>query len=558
MISRKLLNDKVWRMSHLYKIVDKNLKKITFVDNEAQADFDKNKHTRNIILKSRQLGFTTKEGIDNLDDTLFTKNFSSLFIAHTKDDAIEIFDKKIDLAWKNFDADNVFELSEGESLTSLWDVDTSTANKLKFGLGHNIFSQMIVSNSGRSGTHNRVHISEFAKLCAKYPAKADEIITGTIPSVPIDGRIDIESTAEGMGGHFYDMFWEAWNRKREPLKTEFKAHFYNWQWDKEDIDKITAVIPVSEMEQGNKFAEYQKIHKLSDLEITYYYSKWLSLKKDWEKLHQEYPTTPEEAFIASGNTFFNKERITLLLTTVPESLILPKTEIPEKLLQYYLDGDLIIYEKPEPFGSYVIGADVAEGKLGDSSSCTLINNKTLKTCAEFDSNKIRPDEYAEFLNALGRWYNNAYLGVESNSGLWVLTELFETLCYPNLYFREGVDDITHSIKRQLGFSTNGVSRKPMLDNLLVQVNLYDGIWSKRFLQECLVFIKNDMGRPEAMDGKHDDLIICTGIAHYIRENAPAEQVASGIRELKSVEERIMARLEAKKHQSNMISQNDYI
>lgn len=57
---------------------------------------------------------------------------------------------------------------------------------------------MTVSNSGRSGTHNRVHVSEFAKLCAKYPAKADEIITGTIPSVPANGRMDIESTAEGM------------------------------------------------------------------------------------------------------------------------------------------------------------------------------------------------------------------------------------------------------------------------------------------------------------------------------------------------------------------------
>lgn len=109
-------------MSHLYTIVDKNLKKIVFKKNRAQEDFDKKKHTRNVILKSRQLGFTTFEAIDSLDDTLFTRNFSDLFIAHTKEDAIEIFDKKIDLAWKNFD----------KELSTLWKVDASTANKLKF------------------------------------------------------------------------------------------------------------------------------------------------------------------------------------------------------------------------------------------------------------------------------------------------------------------------------------------------------------------------------------------------------------------------------------------
>jgi hypothetical protein len=361
-------------------------------------------------------------------------------------------------------------------------------------------------------------------LCAKYPLKADEIISGTIPSVPVDGRIDIESTAEGMGGHFYDLFWEAWDRRREPLRSEFKAHFYNWQWDDEEIAKVQRIIPIIEMEESDKFKEYQIGHNLTDIEITYYYEKWLSLKKDWDKLHQEYPTTPEEAFVASGNTFFNKERIMYLLTGAPEPIEVDKTTLPEKLLKYYVDGDLLIYELPNKYGSYVCAADVAEGKLGDSSSCSLINNKTLKPCADFNSNKIRPDDYAAFLNALGRWYNNSYLGVESNSGLWVLTELFEVLKYPNLYWREAIDDVTHTISKRLGYHTGPGTqgRKVMLDNLNVQVNLFEGIWTKRFLQQCLVFIRNDMGRPEAMEGKHDDDIIATGIVHFIRENAPAE------------------------------------
>ena len=535
-------------MSHLYTIVDRNLNKITFKLNKAQAHFNKNKHTRNIILKSRRIGFTTYEAVDAFDDTLFTKNFSSLFIAHTKEDAIEIFDTKIDFCWKAFNSE----------LKTLWKVDMSTANKLKFNFGDDTYSQIIVSNSGRSGIYNRVHITEFAKLCVKYPARAKEVISGTLPTVPVEGRADIESTAEGMGGDFYDIFWEAWNRKREPLPKEFKAHFYNWQWDEEDIAKIEHTIPTAQMEESSKFADYQIAHNLTDKEITYYYSIWLSLNKNWEILHQEFPTTPEEAFVASGNTFFNKERVMYLLADAPEELEVDIKELPEKLLKYYIDGDLKIYELPKSVGSYVLAADVAEGKLGDSSTFYLIDNLTLKPCAEFDSNKIRPDEFAELLDSIGRWYNNAYLAVESNAGLWVLTTLYETHCYPNLYWRETVDDVTHAIGKKLGYHTGGSNRKPMLDNLLVQVNLEEGVWTKGFLQQCLVFIKADNGRPEAMQGKHDDIIIATGICHYIRENAPSVKQLPKTGELHTAEERIMARLKAKQLNTKTISQNNYL
>ena len=94
MVDPRLL-DKNWRIEHLYSIVDRNLKRIQFKKNRAQSDFENNKHNFNIILKSRRLGFTTFECVDMIDDTLFTRNFTGLFIAHTQNAAIEIFDKKI-------------------------------------------------------------------------------------------------------------------------------------------------------------------------------------------------------------------------------------------------------------------------------------------------------------------------------------------------------------------------------------------------------------------------------------------------------------------------------
>ena len=53
------LSDWRWRINNLYFITDKNGKKIKFKLNEAQMTFFEGMHYRNIILKARQLGFTT-------------------------------------------------------------------------------------------------------------------------------------------------------------------------------------------------------------------------------------------------------------------------------------------------------------------------------------------------------------------------------------------------------------------------------------------------------------------------------------------------------------------
>ncbi len=285
------LLDKEWRMAHLYKIRNKNQELVQFKRNKAQQHYALHKHTRNLILKSRQLGFTTDEAVDSLDDTLFTRNMECLLIAHGLKPAEDIFDKKIELAWKSMHQD----------LRSLWKVDTNTAQALKFEFGDGTFSSISVSTSGRSGTYNRVHVTEFANICRKYPEKAREIIEGTIPAVPTHGRVDIESTSEGASGRFYEMCMEAYQRGEPTNPLEFKFHFYNWTWD-EEIDNMKAVAVPAE------FKIYQATHSLTDVQITYYYYKWISLNKDWNALHREFPTTPEEAFeaIVEG-TFYGVE-----------------------------------------------------------------------------------------------------------------------------------------------------------------------------------------------------------------------------------------------------------
>ena len=274
------LKSKEWRTANLYKIRDKQKNLIKFIRNKAQSHFNQNKWSRNIILKSRQLGFTTDESLDSLDDALFTRNTECLLIAHNLDAGKAIFDKKIELAWKNVRPE----------LRQLYKVDANTAQTLKFEFGDGSFSSIAVDTTGRSGTYNRVHITEFADVCKKYPNKVKDILEGTIPAVPTNGRVDIESTSQGASGEFYEMFMQAWERGEPKYPVEYKAHFYNWTWD-EEIEQI-----VPEPNLPDEFKEYQKLNNLTDKQISYYYQKWLSLNKDWNSLHKEYPTTPEEAF----------------------------------------------------------------------------------------------------------------------------------------------------------------------------------------------------------------------------------------------------------------------
>ena len=289
------LKDKNWRLNNLYKIRNKKGELIKFRLNRAQNHYNENKWFRNLILKSRQLGFTTYEAIDSLDDVLFSPNFDALMIAHNLEAGESIFTKKISFAWEKLPDD----------LRRLWSVDNKTSKTLKYDFGERGFSSLAVDTSGRSGTYQRLHVTELADISKKYPKKVPDIIEGTIPAVPTSGRVDIESTSQGASGEFYDMFMESWGEEAKSPQ-QYKAHFYNWTWDDEELESIQA-IPFAEMQQGDKFKEYAEKHKLTDVQITYYYLKWLSLNKKWNALKREYPTTPEEAFDAvSEGTFFGE------------------------------------------------------------------------------------------------------------------------------------------------------------------------------------------------------------------------------------------------------------
>lgn len=72
----KRLTDRVWRLESgvLYKIKDKEGNVVPFFPNESQRDLHRRQWYRNIILKARQLGFSTDIEIQALDYALFNEN----------------------------------------------------------------------------------------------------------------------------------------------------------------------------------------------------------------------------------------------------------------------------------------------------------------------------------------------------------------------------------------------------------------------------------------------------------------------------------------------------
>lgn len=286
------LKNRWWRLNNLYYIVDRYGQKTLFRPNWAQHDLYTNVHYCNVVLKARQLGMSTFITILFLDACLFNSNVSAGIIAHTREDAKTLF-KKVRFAYENLP----------ETLRSYLEADTDSANELVFSNG----SSIRVGTSMRSSSLQYLHISEFGKICRKYPEKANEIITGSLNTVAPGQFIFIESTAEGREGHFYDICQQAMKNtysEVELSELDFKFHFYPW-WKHPDyvLNDVSYIIPQEDLDY---FEELQGENIQLNAEQRVWYSK--KRAQQGEGMRQEYPSTPEESFyVSTEGLYYGKQ-----------------------------------------------------------------------------------------------------------------------------------------------------------------------------------------------------------------------------------------------------------
>jgi hypothetical protein len=273
--------DPLWRLSNLYTIVNKDGKAVRFEPNWAQIELLQGIHNRNLILKARQLGFTTLCCLIYLDDCLFNANVQAAVIAHKLDDAKIIFKNKVKFPYDNLD----------EGLRAAVPLTQDSADTLALANG----SSIRVSTSTRSGTVNWLHVSEYGKICAQFPDKAREIKTGAFPSAE-RGTITIESTAEGEDGDFYDKSQLAKalaDAGADLTNKDFKFFFFPW-WAEKSYAMPRSSVPASPIDTAYfERIENEAKTKLSPEQRNW----WLSQERDLGgDMKREYPATPQEAF----------------------------------------------------------------------------------------------------------------------------------------------------------------------------------------------------------------------------------------------------------------------
>lgn len=499
------MKDVWWRLDNLYYIQDEDGKEVLFQLRPIQRLFLQVAWYRNVILKARQLGFTTAIDIFILDRAVFNANTNCGIIAHTKDDVVEIFANKVKYAYERLPSD----------IRSVVTAATDKANHLKFSNG----SSVRVAVSMRSGTLQILHISEYGKLWARYPEKAKEVKTGSLPTVHQNGMIFIESTAEGIGGHFHELSMQSkrlFDEGVELNRLDYKFHFFPWWGD----SKYELPCP-DEYVFSREHVKYSEgLDKYTGKVLSRNKRYWYVVTESTygTEMKQEYPSTPEEAFLFSGRKAFDANSLNAAEEMCFPPMFTGEISTVNGELREIDGGELHIWEMPDPNEKYSIGADVAEGiEVGeedkdlDYSSADVLDGFGQQV-AQWHG-RIGTDLYGQILDQLGRLYNNAYLGVERNNhGHAVLNEL-KRLNYPNVHIQEMIDDKRNKKTRKPGFHTN-VATKPFIIGNLSNAfrDEESGIRSKQTIKECHTYVVDGKGRYGAQDSCHDDRVMSYAIA----------------------------------------------
>ena len=305
------LADPLYRLNNLYYITDKTGKKVKFKMTAEQLAYFQGEHHKNIILKARQLGFTTQVCIMQLDCALFESKKCAL-IAHTLHDAKRLFREKVKFAYDN--------LPELVRLAN--PVKIETKEELVFENGGSI----TVSTSFRGGTLQRLHVSEFGKICAKYPDKAREIVTGAFEAVPIDGVATLESTAEGRQGYFFEYCQQAEKDQladKDLTAQDWRFFFFSW-FQNPDYQVPSVELPERLVSYFNELKSKHGISTTPE-QRAWYYAKEKTLGDDMKR---EYPSIPAEAFAQSIEGAYYAKQFGFLyannrITTLPDNDHLP-------------------------------------------------------------------------------------------------------------------------------------------------------------------------------------------------------------------------------------------
>jgi hypothetical protein len=239
---------------------------------------------------------------------------------------------------------------------------------------------------------------------------------------------------------------------------------------------------------------------------------------------EQYPLSPEDAFINTGECWFDLDALAWYSEHAPAEEIdrlrfVPTSNGAKAKLHWGAQGPIRVYAKPNDDHDYAIGADVATGRGFDYSCCYVIDLATMGLAAELHG-KLDADEYAEQLHFLGRWYGDARIAVEMGGGYGepVIISLRDGRKgrphYPKLYRHTLPDRPDQPTLHNYGFPITAKSR-PQLINQIEQAIREKTVSAlpRTLIMECRTFIRRDtLPSPRAQEGANDDRVMAFGLA----------------------------------------------
>jgi hypothetical protein len=528
-IREEIKNHPEYLIEMAFCIVDKNQQTVPFFINKVQRKFlktlnqaindfktGKRLNLKFLILKGRQQGFTSIITAYQLACSITQKNFAGFTLADDAENTLTIFSDKAKYAYDNLpdplkptEKYNNRREFHFENLNSRWRVATAGGKGV-----------------GRSKTLNFFHGSEVA-----FWDDLRGILTGLNPALTKDSIQCLESTANGFNefkelwdddNNWENLFYEWWETE------EYRQSFESDNRKTEFINQVTHALPGVNDANREQWVFYRCKWLIETIgldwnQVYWYYNQWKDYKED---IKQEYPCTAEESFLATGKPVFDIEQVTQRKKITDErkpvkvglfTYEYAGEKIIDKTIKWVDDenGPIEIYEDVKTNYPYVIGGDTS-GEGSDFFASHVLDNTT-GTQVAVVHHQYDEDLYAKQMYCLGKYYNTALIGIEVNFSTYPNMEL-SRLGYPKIYVREVPDTFTGQVQKKFGFRTTTTTRPAIIANLVevVRDHIY-WINDSKTLAEMITFIKNENGKPEAQQGKHDDLILSLAIAHAIRD-----------------------------------------
>lgn len=449
---------------------------------------------RNISLKSRQIGISWLSAAVVLWRMLFNRYFEVMILSKKEDDASKYLDKVKFMYYNMPKWVHAIHPILNDTKLKFELIDSDTGKP-----GSCCMAESSNPEAGRSETLNMLIFDE-----AAFIPDAASIWTAAEPTLEkTDGTFIAISTANGYD-KFFQPKWAGGIRET----NGFATNFIGWDGD-----------PVRTQEW------YDKRERIAKAEGRI------------REFHQEYPRTAEEAFMISGQTFFDPDMISELITSkhpegVKGELYYERNQFSRKMdvrFRKHAGCKLVVFEKPVPGRQYVCGIDTAEGNThGDLSLCPVYDRRTKEQVAEY-AGVVSTNEFGKIVEKIGYYYNEAILNIEMNSiGESLLNYIVKQRHYPSVFRQMRYDERSKKKIKKLGWRTTATTKRIPLDAMACALKEHEMIPHSRLLfseMKTFVILETDRGtwKYKASGNNHDDAVIAHSLCAIVFQEAPARK-----------------------------------